>query len=124
MQRTILIFGNHEMLLVTRSRIFEHVGYRVLTAQTFDNALLALMDHPIDVLVLCQSLNEEERRGILETAHALQPDVECAALTYNGRELELDGARVRQSPDGPTGLLLAIGKMLTGEESAQTPTVH
>ena len=86
--------------------------------------MLAMMNHLIDLLLLCQSLNEDERRGILETAYALQPDIRCASLTYDGRELEMDGARARQPLDGPTGLLLAIGKMLTGKESAQTPTLQ
>ena len=83
MHRTILIFGNDEMLLMTRSLTPEHAGYHVLTAQSFQNAMLALMNHPIDLLLLCQSLNEDERRGILETAHTLQPDIKCASLRSN-----------------------------------------
>jgi DNA-binding response OmpR family regulator len=124
MQGTILIFGNDEMLLVTRSLILEQAGYTVFTAQTFANAMLALMNHQIDVLVLCQSLNQEERRGILETAHALQADIKCAALTYTGPDLEVDDVGVCQRLDGPRGLLLAIGKMLTKEESTKTQTLH
>lgn len=123
MQGTILIFGKDEMLLVTRSLILEKAGYRVLTAQSFANAMLALMNHPIDLLLLCQTLNEEERRGILETAHALQPDIKCASLTYNGRELEVDGIGVRHPLDGPPGFLSAIGRMLTREGSPQTQSL-
>ena len=72
--------------------------------------MLALMNHEIDVLVLCQSLNEEERRGILVTAHALQPGIKCATLTYIGADLEVDGVDVCHRLDGPRGLLLANRK--------------
>ena len=45
------------MLVVTRSLILERAGYRVFTARSLPNAMLALMNHEIDVLVLCQTLS-------------------------------------------------------------------
>lgn len=124
MHGTILIYGNDEMLLVTRSLILKRAGYNTVPAQTFSEAMLALMNQVIDVFILCQTLNEEERRGILETAHALQPEVKCASLGFDGGELMLDGVDMHQQLDGPPGLLLAIGRMLTRKESGQMETLH
>jgi hypothetical protein len=70
MNGSILVYGNDEMLVTTRFLILEKAGYRVFTAQTFGNAMLVLMNHQIDIVVFCQSLKDEERRGILETARA------------------------------------------------------
>ena len=73
MQGTILVYGNDEMLLITRRMVFEKAGYRVFTANSLSNAALVLMNHQIDVLILCQTLSDDERRAVLETAHTLQP---------------------------------------------------
>ena len=47
-------YGNDEMLLATRRMILERMGYRVCTAVSFSDALLVLMNHEINLLVLCQ----------------------------------------------------------------------
>jgi hypothetical protein len=73
MHGTILIFGTDEMLVATRRMIFEQAGYTVFTADSLSNAALVLMNHQIDVLILCQTLSDDERRAVLETAHTLQP---------------------------------------------------
>jgi DNA-binding response OmpR family regulator len=56
MSGIILVYGNEPMLVTTRGLILERAGYKVFTAQTFANAMLVLMHHPIDLCVLCQSL--------------------------------------------------------------------
>jgi DNA-binding response OmpR family regulator len=77
---TILVYGNDEILVMTRGLILGNAEYEVFTAQTFGNAMLVLMNYQIDLVVLCQSLKDEERRGVLETARALQPEIKCVAL--------------------------------------------
>ena len=42
--------------------------------------MLVLLNQQIDVLLLCYSLHDDERRGILETAHAITEDVICRNL--------------------------------------------
>jgi two-component SAPR family response regulator len=120
MHGSILVYGNEEMLVTTRCLILEKVGYRVFSAQTFGNAMLVLMNHQIDIVVLCQSLKDEERRGILETARALQPEIKCAVLDFEEREFKLNGVDLIQGLEGPTALLSAIGKLLTQKVTAQT----
>jgi DNA-binding response OmpR family regulator len=99
-------------LLTTRGLVLENKGYGVLTAQTFSNAMLALMNHQIDIVVLCQSLTDEHRRGILETAHALQPEVRCAVLDSEASQGELEGADLIRGMAGPSTLLNAIENIL------------
>jgi hypothetical protein len=100
MHGSILVYGNDEMLVTTRCLILEKADYRVFSAQTFGNAMLVLMNHQIDFVVLCQSLKDEERRGILETARALQPEIKCAGLDFEEREVKLNGVDLIQGLEG------------------------
>jgi hypothetical protein len=113
MQGKILIYGNDEILVMTRCLILGKAGYEVFTAQTFGNAMLVLVNHQIDLCVLCQSLKDEERRGILETARALQPECKCVVLDFGASEVAIEGVDLIRGLAGPSTLLHAIGKVLT-----------
>jgi hypothetical protein len=72
---TILVYGNESMLVTTRGLILEKAGYGLYTSSGFAGAMLTLMTQQIDILLLCQSLSEEERRGILRNSF-------CAPIGY------------------------------------------
>jgi hypothetical protein len=91
MRETILVYGNESLSVMTPGLILERAGYKVFTATKFALALLALVDEQIDVLLLCQSLSDEERRGIVETACAVKPEIKCVTIGYDGREIEPTG---------------------------------
>jgi hypothetical protein len=110
---TILIFGEDEPLVMTRSHILGKAGYEVFTAQTFGNAMLMLMNHQIDLCVLCQTLTDEERRGILETARALRPEIKCVVLDFGEGENAMEGVDLIQGLVGPSTLLSTVGQLLT-----------
>jgi DNA-binding NtrC family response regulator len=112
MQGTIFIYGNDVMLVTTRRMIFEKAGYTVFTAENISDAMLLLINHPIDLLVLCQSVNDDECRSILETAHAVQPEIKCVSLSFNGGDIAMDGVSTYRGVMTPTSLLAAIGQML------------
>jgi DNA-binding response OmpR family regulator len=114
---TILVYGNDAMLVTTRCLILERAGHRVLTAQAFPNAMLMLMSDQIDIIVLCQSLKDEERRGILETAHALQPEIICAVIDFDEREAPIEGVALIEGFVGPSTLLKTIGSILAQKTS-------
>ena len=120
MHGTILVYGKDEILVMTRGLILEKAGYEVFRAEQVGNAMLVLMNHQIDIVVLCQSLTDEERRGILETAHALQPEIKCAVLDFAESEVAIEGVDLIRGLVGPSTLLKAVGKLLTQKESAQT----
>jgi len=81
--------------------------------------MLVLMHHQIDACVLCQSLTDEERRGILETAHALQPEIKCAVLDFEESVVATDGVDLIRGLAGPSTLLNAIGKIFTQKAATQ-----
>ena len=120
MHGTILVYGNEPMLVTTRGLILEKVGYKVFTAQAFGNAMLVLMHHQIDACVLCQSLTDDERRGILETARALQPEIKCAVLDFAESVVAPDGVDLIRGLAGPSTLLSAVGKILTQRATVQS----
>ena len=120
MQGTILVYGNEPILVSTRGLILEQAGYKVFTAQAFGNAMLVLMHHQIDICVLCQSLTDEQRRGILETARALQPEIKCAVIDFEESEAKIGGAELIRGLAGPSTLLNAVGKLVTQKEPTQT----
>src|SRR5580698_8399258 len=103
------------MLTMTRGLILEKTGYRVHTAMDFSDALLLLADEEIDILLLCQTLSDEERRGILETAHVIRPDIKCAIFGYCGREVSLDDEKRVEKLDGPNTLIAALDRILNNE---------
>jgi hypothetical protein len=117
MQGTILVYGNDEVLVMTRCLILEKTGYKVFPAQAFGNAMLVLMHHQIDLCVLCQSLTDDERRGIWETARALQPDIKCVVLDFAESEVAIEGVDLIRGLAGPSSLLNAVGKLLTQKVS-------
>src|SRR5260370_34905544 len=105
MHGTILVYGNEPVLVTTRALILGKAGYKVFTAQAFGNAMLVLMHHQIDACVLCQSLTDEERRGILETARALQPENKGAVLDFPERQVGLEGGDPLRGLGGAAQLL-------------------
>jgi DNA-binding response OmpR family regulator len=120
MHGTILVYGNDQVLVTTRGLVLEKAGYKVFTAQAFGNAMLVLMHHQIDACIMCQSLTDQERRRILETARALQPEIKCAVLDFAESEAAIEGVDLIQGLMGPFTLLNAVGKLLTQKASIQT----
>ena len=115
MQGKLLIYGNDSMLLTTRRIILEKEGYDVIVTSAFSEAMLLLMNQPFNLLLLCQSLTQEERRGMLESASAINPELKCAVLQFTnghekmGNEETLDGLR------GPMNLIESIHRMLAAD---------
>jgi DNA-binding response OmpR family regulator len=112
MQGKLLIFGNDSMLLTTRRLILEKAGHHVVTASTFSDAMLLLVNQPFDLLILCQSLNQEERRGMLESAHALNSGLKCAVLQFTGGHDKIASEETVEGLRGPTNLIESIHRML------------
>lgn len=108
----LLIYGNDSMLLTTRRLILEKVGYEVATVATFPDAMLLLLNQQLDLLILCQSLNQEERRGMLESAYAISPELKCAVLQFTGGHERIANEETLEGLRGPTNLIESIRRML------------
>ena len=113
MRGTILVYGNELLLVEIRGLILGNAGYEVFTAKAFPDAMLLLMNYQIDVCVLCQSLTGEERRGIMETAHSLQPEIKCAVIDFEESEVTINGVDLIRGLVEPSTLLKTIGKLVT-----------
>jgi DNA-binding response OmpR family regulator len=121
MHGKILVYGNDPMLVTTRRLILEKAGYHALATTEFSDAMLVLMNQEIDVLIVCQSLRDEERQGILETAHALKPDIKCVILRFSGHDVSGKDAEIIEGLEGPNALLMAVGKIIANQAVSQTP---
>jgi two-component SAPR family response regulator len=119
MHGTILIYGNDELLVLTRCLILERAGNHVFTAQSLPNAMLALMNHEIDILILCQSLSPEERRSISETAKALPREIQRVYFGPSS-ELLVEGTDICQHLDSPQSFLKSIERILNQKEFVQS----
>jgi hypothetical protein len=122
MHGTIFLYGNDVMLLNTRRIIFEKAGYAVFIAESFSHAMLVLMNHQIDVLVLCQSVDDDQRSKVLEAAPTLQPEIRFAVLSFDGCDVVTDGVLIHRGLNGPPSLLTAIGRMLGQNTASPQPT--
>ena|ERR1700759_1120292 len=112
MNGTILIYGNEEVLLTTRQLILEKAGYQVFSAKNVATALRALVNEPIDALLLCQSLSEDERRRTLETARAVKPDIKIVVFCVNGLEIKANNEQAFTSLLGPATLVKTISRLI------------
>jgi Amylo-alpha-1,6-glucosidase len=95
--RTVLIYGKDEILVMIRQIILENAGFQVFPATTFDSALFALVNERIDLLLLCQSLDDATRKCIVEVARTIRPKIDCSIYAYNGHEIPLED----WTPTGP-----------------------
>jgi DNA-binding NtrC family response regulator len=120
MQGTILVYGNEPILVSTRELLLRQAGYKVFTAQTFANAMLAMMNSEINVCILCHSLTDEELRAILEMAHVHRPQLICVVLDFEEIKAPIEGVDLIRGIVRPSTLLNAIAKTLTQKASIQT----
>ena len=115
---TILVYGDEPMWVTTWDLLLEKAGYEVFSTTQFASALVALVYERINVLLLCQSLNEVERGSIRETARAIKPEIKCVTFGYDGHEVVSDGGVAFERLDGPATLVKTIGRILHNEPSS------
>ncbi len=111
----LLIYGNDSMLLTTRRLILEKAGYEVATVATFSGAMLLLLNRHFDLLILCQSLEEDERRGMLESAHAINPELKCAVLQFTVGHRRIANEETLEGLRGPANLIESIHRMMRSD---------
>jgi hypothetical protein len=112
------------MLLTTRRLIFDKAGCTVFKAESFANAMLVLMNHQVDVLPLCHSLDDDQRRKILEAAAMLQPEIKCASLSFNWCDVITDDEYIHGWLNEPPSLLAAIERMFEETASRLSANLH
>lgn len=112
----ILLFGNDPLLLKSRQMVLESAGYEVYAAPSILalNHILANhpASHPIDLMILCHSLSDEESNRARSLARARFPRMEVVILAVNSCVLhDADGDSVVDTADGPKTLLETVGDL-------------
>ena len=113
MRKTVLVHGCDPALLQTRQLLLNRIGVEVETvlgdAQPLDRVLGG---KPIDLLILCSSLDTETRQQDLTLVHAAKPDLNCLVVAdatgFQSAEREV----VVRGLDGPERFLQAVQNLI------------
>ena len=109
---SILVYGRDPSLLDTRRWVLERAGYRVLTAQTLEEARHLAATDPISVLLLCHSLSAQDYENALAVADSIRPEMRRLLITANthlctGRSED----HILSAFDGPRALIAAVQEL-------------
>jgi DNA-binding response OmpR family regulator len=108
---TILAFGHDTTLLRTRELILRHDGFDVVTATERSEASRLLAEQPVDLLILCHTLREQERESILSLAHASQRHLKTLVLVTTDYAFTSCQDATLCTFDGPPTLLAAVHQL-------------
>ena len=114
---TILIYGRDASLLETRRMVLETIGGRVCATTDFEETKQMMTEAEPDVLVLCYTLNADDRESILSSAEALRPEMKILVLIADGpasKQMSDDAFSIFA---GPAALKAKVTEML-GRHSA------
>ncbi len=104
----VLNLGYDPPLLETRSIMLKNAGFRVRSVASAAAALHALSFQAFDVIILCHTVPERQRREVIEAARKRTPSVKTVVL-YRVTRAEAEGADVAlDSHDGPEALVSAV----------------
>lgn len=88
-RQTVLVVDDEPAVLLTYRMILEQKGYLVLTAASSVEAIRAIQEHPIGLL-LCDLSLEEQHTGfeVIDFIRRHQPDARSVLLTgYAGKDV-------------------------------------
>ncbi|HEX4156156.1 MAG TPA: hypothetical protein VHY48_11130 [Acidobacteriaceae bacterium] len=113
MLSSVLIFGHDTTLLGTRALILGRDGFQVLTTTDAAETNHILARQSVDLLILCHTLSEQERRTALALARAAHPPLRALALVANATRYTAEGPEVTLSTlDGPRTFLAAVHELI------------
>ena len=104
----VLNLGYDSALLETRSIMLKNAGLRVCSVASAAAALHAVSSQAFDVIILCHTVPERQRREVMEAARKRRPGVRTVVL-YKVTRAEAEGADVAvDSHDEPGSLVAAV----------------
>jgi hypothetical protein len=109
----ILVYGSDEILLSTRTMVLENAGFRVLSAINYADAEAIIRSGEVALVVLCHSLNADDREAILRLVSGLSPSVSTVVLTAGASLIsERSPTGIVSAFDGPRKLIESVHKLL------------
>jgi hypothetical protein len=108
-----LVYSNNEILLMTRRLLLEQAGFHVFTTQKFSDAMQLVMHQDISLLILCQSLGADERKGVLATIRAIHPSTRILTMQADQIISFIEpNERILDALEGPEVFLKTIHRLL------------
>jgi DNA-binding response OmpR family regulator len=109
---SVLIYGREPLLLKTRKLLLELEGFHVCCTETYTATETQLIREPVDVLVLCYTVEAPELRSILSTARTLKPKIKTLVLTIPTAALEIeDEEYVLEMQKGPDSFIEKVRQL-------------
>lgn len=110
---SVVIYGREPLLLTTRKLLLESEGFHVCCTETYTATETQLIREPVDVLVLCYTVEAQERRSILSTARLLKPKIKTLVLTIPTVALEIeDEDHVLEMHKGPVSFIEKVRQLV------------
>jgi hypothetical protein len=112
MQHQVLIYGHDLILLRTRELILKRAGFDVCVTDLPGDVQRILATRHVDLLILCQTVNEAERSRIMATAHACQKSLSTLLLAPGvGNSSSSENDTIFSTLDGPQRFLGAVCRL-------------
>ena len=110
MPAKILLYGNDPTLLLTRRLVLERSGSEVLATSDIEQLIVFMMTLSPDLMIVCQSLDMDQRESALIMARELRPEMKILVMMDAGvmYSLESHNGEALYALDGPDALLTAV----------------
>jgi hypothetical protein len=108
----VLLFGKDAHLQESRRLVLESIGCKVYVGTRLLALNQILANFPIDFLILCHTLSEEECEQVKSIIQSRWPTVKVVVLAANTfDQCSESGDRVVSTGDGPKALVDCIAQM-------------
>ena len=115
---SVLILSRDPHLLRTRVLLLEREGYRVLSADSPSDLDSIEPIAPMDLLVLCHTLSNQEQDKAIKVANSKWPGVRTLALLDETGSAPAVANRTFHAMDGPGKFLQAVDRLVAHSLSA------
>ena len=108
MGKSILMYGNDQDLLESRTWVFETRGYRVFAAHDLASIPSVQNGITFDLLIVCHSVSDAECDLVHRLALSRWPGIDCLLLHAGPSGCTEPFARMFDTLNGPEKLLSAV----------------
>jgi hypothetical protein len=112
-RHVVLCFGNYPPLLNTREQMLERAGYSALAVRSKADFRMEICRNSVELVLLCQTLSDEQRREAVLFVAEYAPDARCAVLRTDFEADVTDRDLIAiDMGNGPANFLQTIASML------------